>query len=569
MAEKLDIEFDEDAQILPNRRPRKLRNTLKNTGALVVTTAALAAAGIGSANAANESSPQKVETGGLPRLESLPGKNLKVGPEKLQQLSDSTVKLLRLGQDGKYDQFCSGVKVVYKGVVYVLSASHCFKDIHGFDKGVIDRQTDPNIPNVPSANIITADQQGTLFIGQGESNPTANNQAIASITGVSVMLDGSVDLALAAVEVGKGQEDPNAKSSIFDMIPAVPLEDFAQTSSLPGQEIVQVGFPEPELANGKVVKMVGRLVGYLTPNNEYIGNMPDFAKATLAITALDSSQLGVNPGECLPGASGSAAETASGKYFFGLSRYYLRAKSKIAKKFPEIFNGFTLNDHWWNMMERSLGVKLPDNYDLLCGYTIPSKNTFDKQVAGLNRVFDFKEMHKTEEIKQVKQESAKRTKIEASSLKNYQNDKYRQERIEPLVNELQINGDDNFIKQTKDALRLIGIFDFEELQNIVDNTDHIDLISGFVSVVKNDLITPGHGGGGIDERTVNQGSLTYAGSIVQAAEHNIVEQVYNQLRLRHQHFTQDDFNKAIINTSNARKQFLSSAGATYIVDLDQ
>lgn len=575
--------FDTEPILARHQRWREVSN-LKKGAAIVATAIAMGTGLTGTANASNthtKSPAPETErilgTDGeqnnrpLRDLEDLPGYSMRISPKARKDQLASTVKIL--DDKGRYQ--CTGTLTSYGKKVLIATASHCFdNDITKASGGLINRHdyAEP-IRSAASGNILATSGAPEYYISIPSMHNRGDLRPDGTVKAIAVSLDGDVDLALAEFNFyGWGSAMDKSVISPLMELPVMPLEDFMSMSELPGQETAQVGIPQT--TNGKPVTTIGRYLGII---DDQWGRPKDIpapppysgqSKQQFAVVAIHVPSSKDPLGEpdrkrdaCFFGASGSGAKLASGKILLGLARRLEKSTSYIRS---------------WELTEQALGVKIPEKYNVLCFYSVPTAETLKKIVEGIKVPLNFDHALATDDNYEYHRQL---------TFRKYMADKYIQkylersigaydnngqqiksdpnQKTEELISKINIDGDAKFISKTGIALRIMSLKTPEQFSEIIPLITHITKSDAGMAVFI------GGGGWTINSKYSNTDPITFA--------HKLAKVVYTSKLTTEAitgsgngdySLTTEQYRKIEQNASDRADQILLAMGAYHCPELD-
>lgn len=320
-------------------------------------------------------------------LEKLPGYNIKVSPERRQQLKEAATKIVRRPKDseGSWELWCSGTMVkqpsnpaTQKGgpeQKLVITAGHCFDAETGIKEG-----------NFPDPKIAAQDYVNASAYEYGFVDPLVpyiegeNLQPFAKAVGISVS-NRREDWALLMPEA-LANEDGSRPGRTLEQYGAVDFQHSYNRSPKRGMEVAVLGWPT---AASRPLEATGRFIGRI---NKY----PNWAKkeGRLDVVAIDTgydfSSVSGKGAEftdaCRYGASGSTVvgeNYVSGPLAMRLNlaadpEFVVEIYDKIPRTSPDFQASVNTRrkefKYWWKVAQSRLSVAIPKAADTLCFYEV-------------------------------------------------------------------------------------------------------------------------------------------------------------------------------------------------------
>jgi len=349
----------------PDRRPRHRRqvSARRRIGSLLAT--ALLLGGIpGLVKVGIEASrPSPLWDTEQTQPDNLPGAQLRVDQTERDRLIAAAVKLARHHQGtplARESQYCSGTKVSHKGVAYILSAAHCFRnDIEGL-----------HLPGgLPQAVNITSRLGSLKHVALDLHLPNDHRlrEPLATIQAVAVDRSGEADMALLSV---------TDTSPAFREKPAIPLTSLAYGSKpllIVGQQVTL--YSATESSRDEPIVTTGVYLGRRTgiPTNGWAQRL---------------DLVGISPNQpsedaCGPGASGSSAAYAE-RQLSGPLAVFNNYKYPTPTPTPMPSQAVLEQRATRQLIEVRTGLET-DRFATVCGFSVvPSPDAIGHLVHALN-----------------------------------------------------------------------------------------------------------------------------------------------------------------------------------------
>jgi hypothetical protein len=377
--------MSETAQTTITERPtRKLGRKTRQTTALAMSLGALGGLAAPAAHA-ELTAPKRAGVEhiqpGLKNPAELPGTEIHLGQEILDQIKSSTVELgLRYRHDlvggSTYAPFspnCTAVRVSVPGVKDALfaTAAHCFSNLTGSRSGGL---RDAQNPNLKAENFTAVSDMEYAILDPSEPElDQRSNQPVAIVDRISISTDYK-DIALLHIKNTGHSLNSSVNIRKLSEIPALPLKALKQ-APLPGTPVAMYG--EPQASGFEPVSGTGTYLGRVVYNytDDYSGESVTRMLDMVGITA-DAPELD----KCNFGASGSVAELPDGQILGNLST---RVTLGYGPEHTMQFGDISLEDnlYWLNQWENQTGINM-EGFTTVCGFTVINAKTPAHLVKG-------------------------------------------------------------------------------------------------------------------------------------------------------------------------------------------
>ena len=288
---------------------------------------------------------------GLKSVESLPGYEKSISPEKQSRFKKSVIKIgVRDPKlpESSWGGNCTGTKVTIGSETRVLTAAHCISTT-GQEWSAFTG--DPGLPGPNVLNVTDYLSSEYAVFGSSDFALPSNKTGHSEVESIVKDIDRTADFALLKVVPGNDE---------FDQLPAIDITQLENIAPLPGQEVALFGIPEA--SGNSPIETKGR----------YLGRVPSTSGLSTTVDLVGI--MAPEPGEdaCNYGASGSIAMFAEGGFTGPLTARSNQGYGKESRIYAPDSSEFGVKDRL--KLEEQLNLDL-SKFTTICSYSVSNEDT--------------------------------------------------------------------------------------------------------------------------------------------------------------------------------------------------